>query len=110
MKTIFAAVLALACLVTPAMADECATVATVNTDVANWHNGSTVVPFDHLQTQAFLADFNARPPRSDMAADTMLVVSRAGAPVIVVALFQGECVSKTLFIPADVFNELMVSL
>lgn len=109
MRTIIAVVLALA-LFTGLAGAECADEARVRSDVAAWKNGATVTAMGADETRAFLAAFNARPPRSAITADTMLAVSKPGGDIIVLALFEGGCVAHTLVVPRYVWDAIMTSI
>jgi len=70
---------------------------------------TAIKSYEGHAAEQLLALFNSIPPRSDLAADTILMMSGAGAPAVMIGSDRG-CARWQVIIPSEIYDALTRAL
>ena len=89
---------------------ECLTVNTLKSQVVSRLPEAIIIEMGGTETKGFLGNYNAFPPRSEIAGDYLLILKKNGNRLTVVVIFRQGCYDGMLFIDNDKFRQMMDGL
>jgi hypothetical protein len=93
-----------------ASAQSCVTMAMLRTTLSTNIAGVNMRTIEKETAQSFVAAFNAVPPRSDLAADAVLLARHENAPQAVAIFFWKTCMTGRAVLPTETLDRILASI